>query len=49
MIASKCLSMVAEESLTNEFQMSFMERWTFVLGSNLADISVVTQKNNVRT
>jgi hypothetical protein len=35
MMASKCLSMVAEESLTKEFQMSFMDRCTFVLGSNL--------------
>jgi hypothetical protein len=44
MIASKCLSIVAEESLTNEFQMSFMERCTFVFGSNLADVSLLVQE-----
>jgi len=34
-MASKCLSIVDEESLTSAFQISFIERRTLGFGSNL--------------
>jgi hypothetical protein len=39
-MASKCLSIVDEESLTSAFQISFIERCTLGFGSNLQNVSV---------